>query len=829
MEFLFRFIKNLVITTLVLAGIGLVGGIIYLNQIGFPGIYGNWVRAELSERGVEIEFDSLRFSPRKGLIATNAKFFDQKEDITPVITANYISIDIDKSLAIRGQFELREIFISGGSATLEMEDSGDCIEAEKINAEIFLQEDGNIRIREAEFLVEGFAVKLDADLKLPTKKEPSEPKPRNDQVLHTILRELALWKIPAEQPPIISLQLRGDLNDPAHIRTEFKIEANDLARNDYAINTIILHGELSDELAIVEKILLADDSGEAEGKADWNVRQRKGSFELNSSIDIKDFLKTCFDVEIMGDLNSDDPPFLNIQGEINQHDDPDKPDHKTFSVKTSGFAELGPFHFLEHPYESLRTQFSWRDGDLYLQDLKVSAEERTLSGDLLMKGDLIQYRMKSDLPLAAFSPFIKKGSPTDKIIERFKFEKDSTLAVELEGHMNRTHFKDISATGSIQSTKLNYRGISLHELSSGFVINPEKIEFTSIRTQLDDREEEARLRFGGAASEPILTDRIQIDLKTRVTYISNLRGTFWPTPVVRAFAPKTAAHLLKNYRFHQPPSLTLTGAFTGYKDRPEDTHFLIALRTSGETGYPFLGKTLPVKDLRADITMKGLDLKIERLAFASLKGMAAGKVNVQIKPKLGTTYQGDIRWDQISFPELSKVYKFDEVEQGTLVGRIQFSGTGGNIKKFNAKGGLELKKGNLVALPVLGPLSPLMAGALDDKRMGYERAKNANAHFEIVNGIWKTEDFQAFSENITLTGNGWIDLDTKKMDITVRANVRGLLGIVAIPLSPFQGLLQFRGTGLFTDSKWQPAIFTSPKNGNKDAIFSKPGRAAPNR
>lgn len=815
MGFFFRLIKNLVITALVLAVIGLIGGLVYLNQIGFPGHYGDWVRAELSERDVEVEFDSLRFSPRKGLIATNAKFFAHKEDITPALTANYISIDIDKSLAIRGQFELREIFISGGNAMLEMEDSQESLAAEKINAEIFLQEDGNIRIRKAEFLVEGCAVKLDADLKLPTKKETTEPGPRNDQVLRAILRELELWKIPADQPPKISLQLRGDLNDPARIRTEFKIEANDLVRNNYALGTIVLHGELRDELATVEKILLADDSGEAEGKADWNLRQRKGRFELSSSIDIKNFLKTCFDVEVIGDLDSEDPPFLQVQGEVIQRDD------QSFTVNTSGFAELGPFHFLEYPYESLSSQFSWRDGDLYLQDLEVSAEEHSLRGDLLMKGNLIQYRVKSDLPLTAFSPFIKKDSPTDKIIERFKFEKDSTLSVDLEGHMNRIHFKDVSATGSIQSTKLSYRGISLHELSSDFVINPEKIEFTSIQTQLDDREEEARLRFGGAPSEPILTDRIQVDLKTRITYISNLRGTFWPTPIIRAFAPKTAAHLLKNYRFNHPPSLSLTGAFTGYKDRPEDTHFVIALRSSGETGYPFLGKTLPVKDLRADITMKGRDLKIERLAFASLKGLAAGQVNVQVQPNQKTTYQGDIRWNQISFPELSKVYKFDEVEKGTLTGRIQFRGTGGDIRKFNAKGGLELKAGNLVALPVLGPLSPLMAGVLGDKRMGYERAKNASAHFEIDKGIWKTEDLQAFSENITLTGNGWIDLDTKKMDMTVRANVRGLLGVVAIPLSPFKGLLQFRGTGLFTDSEWKAAAFTAPVTGEKDPIFQK--------
>lgn len=817
MELAIRLLKNLITLVLVTSVIALTSGLIYLNQIGFPGQYGDWVKGELSKRGVEVEFDSLRLSPRKGLIATNAQLFSHPHDPEPSLTSDYLSIDIDKALALRGQFELREIIVSGGQALIKLEDEEEVF-ASEINAEVFLSDDQRIQIRNANGLIKGLQISLDADLKLPKKKTPpavEQKQPQSNKVLKAVLNELALWQFPTENPPTLAFQIRGDLDDLSQLHTEFELEAHDLIRNNYALGSLTLRGELRDELATIEEIFLADESGEAEGEADWNVKKKQGHFKLTSSIDIKNFLSSCFGLEIMSDLTHEDPPYLQVQGELARKED------QKLSIKTQGFADLGPFHFLEYRYDRLQTQFSWNDGDLFLQDLEVAEKDHSLKGDLLMKDDLVRYRLKSNLPLTAFSPFIKKDSPTDQIISRFNFGPESSLELELEGHFNRTQFKGVTAKGTMQSTHLTYRDISLHELSTDVVLNPTKIEFSNIRTLLNDNEEEARQRFNGPPSGPLTVDRVQVDLKSRITYVSNAQGTFWPTPIVRAFAPKTAAHLEKNYRFHKPPSLTLTGAFSGYRDRPQDTHFLIALRTSGQTDYPFLGRPLPVKNLRTDITMKGLDLKIERLAFATLEGFAAGQVNVQIRPNQPDTYQGDIRWNDISFPALSKIYRFDKIEKGTLLGRIQFSGSGGDVRRFNAKGGLDLKNGNLVSLPVLGPLSPLMAGVLGDKRMGYERAKNGQAHFEIKNGVWKTENLLATSENVVLTGNGWVDLKTQKMDMTVRANVRGLLGIIALPLAPFQGLFQFRGTGQFTKPKWQAATFTAPLTGNKDPIFQR--------
>ncbi|MDB4294680.1 AsmA-like C-terminal region-containing protein [Akkermansiaceae bacterium] len=815
----FRILKNFIVTVMVIAVIGMIGGIIYLNQIGFPGKYGEWVRTELKERGLQIEFQSLRFSPRHGLIATEAEFFAQPGDEHPALTADYISIDIDKSFAIRGKFELRDIKIIGGTTYLPMQEGDEVLKAEDINATIFIQEDQRIRVRDATGMIEGVNIKLTADLKLPKRDEikPPEERGRSDHILRAILKELERWKIPADSPPELTFVLRGDLADPGGIHTEFDLEANDLVRNDYALGTFSLHGDLRSQLVTIDRILLADDTGEAEGQADWDLLKKSGRFDLSSNLRIKDFLKSCFGIEVMTKLDQEESPDIKVEGTIFQRDD------QSISVKAMGQAFIGPFRFLDTTYTGLTSDFSWHDGDLFLQDLNMKHEKGAITGDFLMKGDDIRYRLRSNLPLTAFSPVIVEDSTTEKLLSRFLFMDDSVLALEVEGRMKRSDKRKWSASGRVHSTALSYRDISMHQLRSNFEITEEKIEFSQVEAIINDDAEEVRRRYGGSTSQPILTDLINIDRKSRVTTVSNLRGTFWPSPIVRAFAPKVATHLAKNYRFHEPPTLTLNGAFTGKREQPQDTAFNLMIRTKGKTDYPFLGRILPTTQMRADVTMRGLDLEIDRLAFATLEGVTGGRVTVQIDPQM-TRYQGEMQFDRISFPELSKVYKFDNVEQGTLAGKITFSGGGGNIRNFNARGSIGLKQGNLVSLPVLGPLSPLMAGVLGNKRAGYERAKDASASFIVKNGVWQSEDIVAESSSVVLTGDGWIDLATKKMDMTIRVNARGLLGIIAIPLTPFKGLFQFRGTGLFTDSNWEMSPFTKPRNGTGDVIFEKPRR-----
>ncbi len=58
--------------------------------------------------------------------------------------------------------------------------------------------------------------------------------------------------------------------------------------------------------------------------------------------------------------------------------------------------------------------------------------------------------------------------------------------------------------------------------------------------------------------------------------------------------------------------------------------------------------------------------------------------------------------------------------------------------------------------------------------------------------------------------------------MTVRMNARGFLGIITLPLRPFYGLFQFRGTGPIQDPEWENVMFTSPPQAQKDNLLAPP-------
>ena len=65
----------------------------------------------------------------------------------------------------------------------------------------------------------------------------------------------------------------------------------------------------------------------------------------------------------------------------------------------------------------------------------------------------------------------------------------------------------------------------------------------------------------------------------------------------------------------------------------------------------------------------------------------------------------------------------------------------------------------------------------------------------------------------------------KTLDMTIRMNARGLLGLVTLPLLPFNGLFQFRGQGSIEKPVWRSAPFTQPAAGKNHPIFRDPPRA----
>ena len=83
-------------------------------------------------------------------------------------------------------------------------------------------------------------------------------------------------------------------------------------------------------------------------------------------------------------------------------------------------------------------------------------------------------------------------------------------------------------------------------------------------------------------------------------------------------------------------------------------------------------------------------------------------------------------------------------------------------------------------------------------------------------------DFETSTTSVNFTGDGSIDIAARTIDFTIRLNARGLLGFVTIPLRPFYGLFQFRGTGPLKNPDWKNVHFTSPTEKENKILLTPP-------
>ena len=71
-------------------------------------------------------------------------------------------------------------------------------------------------------------------------------------------------------------------------------------------------------------------------------------------------------------------------------------------------------------------------------------------------------------------------------------------------------------------------------------------------------------------------------------------------------------------------------------------------------------------------------------------------------------------------------------------------------------------------------------------------------------------------------GDGSLNLKDLTLDMTMRMNARGLLGLLTLPLRPLYGMFQFRGTGPLSDPEWKKVLFTAPSEKQKELLQPAP-------
>ena len=797
--------------------LAVIGALWWANHTGLPATWRAAIEREFAKQGIHVTLGSLSYIPLKGIVASNVRVFSDLSHTVTLSQLEHISIDVDKTSIARGVVRLTKIQITDASLRLPIQPGDpdtETLEIHGLTGTLLMPGGRLLELRDARGTVAGIEVTLGARL---LKFRDSGAPPQADRnkesrlrLTSNFLKELKNWHFDQTHPPALRIFVEGDLSEGSSIVARVALQAKAVEKNGHVIDEVTADGNLSGSLCTLSAVRASDAHGRFEGRVDYDMDGREGRFDGTSSLNVPQLLKSWLDMPAPQDVTFSGGQSLEAEGEFKLD-----PSGK-MRLRMTGHARCEAVRFRGVSFDVIEGSFAWRDGEAYLRDVRIARADGEASGKVMIKWPLVQMALKTTLPIAVYRPFVV-DQPLAQVLNDFGERAKAAVNVTLEGGFDATDKQSWAFTGSGHVKNVTYRGVPVDSAQCHMSLNQRELDFTQGIVVFNYQDYPLRKAFSGPNTGTVHAGRVRFDAISDVVVVEEVVGSIWAAPVVRLFATDVADSL-EVYRFHRPPRLTASGVID-CTSRGR-TALNIAFRTNDPAEYVFLEKNLILEQASGKVGIRGNSVTIDDLETATFEGPVAVRMRIDPPKKIS----GEFSWTNLSLSALNATYGIHMKGGGSFTGRIEFALTQEKLETLNGSGLLSVEKSELFSAPIAGPLSSLIAAVLGERSVGFERARDAFCTFTIKDGILQTKDLHTSTTSLVFAGDGSVDLKKRTLDMTVRVDARGLLSIVTLPLRPFHGLFQFRGTGPLDKPEWNNAAFTQPPP-EQTQILSIPPKA----
>lgn len=810
-----RNLRSLAFLLIAAAALATIVTLWWANRTGLPESWRIAIEQEISKQGAYVKIGSLRYHPLRGVVASKIRVFSDPLSNNEISRLEQVVLNFDKAKLTRGTIHITKIELMDADLTLPInptQPDAEVLTISHANGVVFIPGGRRFEIRNATGVIAGIQVSLNARL-IGYQQEGNAP--TNDDQLEKrrlmitrIIAELNKWNFDEKSPPHLQIFLDGDANAPASAVAKLSLHATDIGKNQHLLDEVSATAEITGDLLTVTSLHAKDSRGTLDGHVDYDLSERRGRFDLHSSLEITPLLKAWLGVPPLRDILIGGQQVLDAEGEFHIDENSAPKFHIT------GYARCDSVLLRGVQFDTVESSFAWREGDLFLRNLRLRRTDGEASGKAMIQWPLVRLALESTVPEQLLKPFFI-GQPLEHIIGDFTDQKDARIHIKLEGGFDANDRKSWAYAGSGSIQNVSYKGVPVNHADCKFSLSHHELDFYDGTVIFNYQDYPLRKAFSGPKQGTAKIGRIRYDAPEKTVLVENVTGSIWAAPLVRMFAPKIADSL-EQYRFHEPPDLKGSGVVDV---TPQGRTALdISFKTSGDADYRFLAENLTLSDASGNVKIRNQRVTIANLKLNTLDGPIAADFDFLGDGKL----TGEMNWTRLSIPALASTYGFEMKGGGQLTGRIEFDLTDGKVETMNGVGLFALEKTELFAVPMFGPLSPLISGVLGDRRAGFERAKDAFCDFSIKDGILSTGNFSTATTSLVFTGEGAVDLKARTIDMTMRLNARGLLSLLTIPLRPFYHMFQFRGTGPLKDTTWENVMFTPPGAGQQELLLSAP-------
>ena len=856
----------------------LLGGVVYAFTEGARERWRKFVIAQLEERGVHLEFTRFGLHLIDGLVAREVRLFNDESHHQLIMSIDRLHLDIDWGKLIENKIYIEGIDLANTSVKLPLDNDhpelGN-VELTGMSAHVFLLDD-RLEITKAEGELAG-VLKLGvtgsiimSKKKRGTSNHDPEPSPAPNLASlkrFDFIREKSqqvktsldwLHRFTYGRSPRLDLHLDGDAAHLQNLDATLHFSAGGVKHESYECQELSADATYSAGFLDLKRLVLKDAIGTFEASAGWATASDAIDFQLTTTADLPSLAKSIFDSDALREvvLYASSPPLLTLNGTWFVRGENAKAGHP---VAATGRVQCGRFGTHGGIFEGAAASFGVSPQGNYVRDAMLRHRSGSVTLQAMLHEDQgFKYRAVLKMDPNALLPFFPAPA-TRELIKRFEVSENTTIFGEVEGAGLSADIGRCQNVGRFECHNIGYRGTHFVAASADISFSRSSTRLTNVQLTRPDGKAEAK--------------EVHIDSEARLVTLDGVHGRLDPGPVTSCFARVTAEGLMK-YHFTSKTEVDLDGMI-GFKDgpasdftvrfrSPEGTatyplwgrDYLItapvgSIKIEGHTlsydvrgsvfdggmkavgsvllgstsgadydvdfqaehfPYPVIGKDLPFQKVVARVRAKGGEIPFD--VKANVLGGACkftGTVDARRTP---SPYAGELRLEAVSFKRFAQVYSPSNESEGDLTGHFKFTGRMDDWKQLRGDGVLIILNGNLYAVPVLGPLTPLLSLILPKPIAGYNEANEADCTFRVADGVIATDDFVALTSAFKLVANGTIDFIHNNIDFYAQARARGLPGIVLFPVSE---LFEYRGEGSIGKPEWRPRFFSlgNGKKGNE--------------
>jgi hypothetical protein len=232
----------------------------------------------------------------------------------------------------------------------------------------------------------------------------------------------------------------------------------------------------------------------------------------------------------------------------------------------------------------------------------------------------------------------------------------------------------------------------------------------------------------------------------------------------------------------------------------------LGVAAPGRTLYKIAGKNMPLDGLSARFDFGRDRLDIPTVTASLFGGEVVGTGFVDWHRGRDTLTVA-VQAKDLSFGQLAALYAPDYETGGRLTGGLRFTTTTDGKTPLRGGGTLNIRDGNIFAIPMLGPLSPLLSAVLPGKKTAYGVAKEAKCGFTLGESTFTTQDFEATTNVFIIKAAGNVNYETQNINLEARINTRGPTALLFY--LPGQ-LLSYEAHGTLDDPQWNSRLLSLP-------------------